>query len=109
MQTQYQVIYPDGRVLHGSVDWPYAPTYEDIKTLVGPYVGLGERIGRIPVVHDGRRAHMIVAARADGLAANESATALFQSSWIAQHPNTDPAALTPVMGVAVLFDRQVWL
>ena len=39
MQTKYTVYYPNGNETQGEVDWPEAPSFDQINKLVNPIIG----------------------------------------------------------------------
>jgi hypothetical protein len=114
MQTGYQVLFPEAKVLFGAVDWPFRPEDREVETMVRPYLG-GHPSDRVQVVYDGTERDLFVVValnsrigQPSALAFNSGATSIYRNSWLRQHPGTDPETLPAILGPAVLFERPVW-
>jgi hypothetical protein len=108
MKTVFQVIPPVGPPRVSSVDWPEAPTYDQIKALVQPLIGAD--IEHVWVTSPaGHRISMFVDASGAGVRpVNPLATLEYRRGWMLAHPKDNPDSLPMIYGPAVLFDRRVW-
>jgi hypothetical protein len=113
MQTGYQVLYPEGKVLHGAVYWPVRPGVDLVETLVRPYLD-DAPIEHLAVMLDGCRRCMFVADLSHLRLGdpsvpppNAAATAIYHESRGALHPGTAYWRAV-IAGTAVLFERDIW-
>jgi len=116
MITAYTVLRTDGTPpLEDEVDWPDAPSLEQIHALVDPLLGDGEPLEHVTVLYRGARSDMFVSevgkvhlTRRPPLPVNDRATRIYQRAWLETHPEEDPNTLPTIAGTAVLFHRRVW-
>ena len=109
MRTGYQVLKPDGTIVESETDWPHAPGYVGIKSLVEPLLD-GGTLERVSVLHNGRATDMFVDGDgvSKGLGVNIEATKIYRANWLTRYPETDPNTLSAIYGTAVLFARRIW-
>lgn len=116
VETAYRIIRPgDGALERHVIAWPPEPGYLLIKNLVEPLLD-GEPLEQVSVLHDGMPRDMFVSEvgrlampHRGPLPRNDRATAIYRTNWLTRHPGTDPETLHWIAGVAVLFERRVWL
>jgi hypothetical protein len=111
-KTGYMIFRPDGTSERGEVDWPHEPGYDRLKRMIEPIVG--GPLEHVAVLHNGKRADMFVDEMGHVYATgpkpfNEAATKIYRANWMKQHPGQDPEDLPTIAGIAVLFDRIVWM
>jgi hypothetical protein len=113
MQTGYQVLYPEGKVLHGAVYWPVRPDSDLVEALVRPYLD-NAQIEHLPVMLDGSRRCMFVADLSHLRLGdptvpphNAAATAIYHESRGALSPGVVYWRAV-IAGTAVLFERDIW-
>jgi hypothetical protein len=113
MKTNYAIFRPG----HASaewheIDWPEDPGYDRIKALISPLLD-GAPLEHVTVLYEDRRADMFVDekghVKAEPLQRNDRATEIYRANWLKHHPKDDPETLPWIAGVAVLFDRIVWM
>jgi hypothetical protein len=112
MQTGYQVLFPEGKVLHGAVYWPLRPPSDLVEALVKPYLDVAD-IEYLPVILNGSRRSMFVPdlshLRLGDPAVpppNAAATAIYHESR-GLLPGV-PYWRAVIAGTAVLFERDIW-
>lgn len=104
------VFYPNGateRLMEYPI--PAKPQYDWFRKFLAPYFPRGE-FEHVSVLFRGKRADMFVdeLGRLKGLEFNEYATEVYHAATLAKYPKTDRARLAPIVGIAVLFEKQVW-
>lgn len=115
MKTAYQVIQPSGEIEHCEGDWPKDPGYAFLATTLEPLLGEHEPLEHVRVWDDGRYKDMFVSEYGQlrmesrgRLPRNAVATEHYRRNTMTHEPDTNPADLPDIRGVAILFDRQVW-
>lgn len=112
MKTEFQVLFPDGAVLHGDVNWPESPGRDLIESLVKPYLSDEPiEIVRMTRADDtaydmviAEMGHVRLTSRAP-LAINFEATKLYGAWFRRRH---GPYETTPaIAGAAVVFERAI--
>jgi len=115
METSYTLLRTDGSADEHEVDWPDAPSLEEIHALVDPLLGEDEPLEHVSVLYRGERCDMFVSelghvelTHRPRLPINPRATAIYRRAWLEAHPEDNPDDLPAIAGVAVLFHRRVW-
>lgn len=110
MKTGYTIYRPDGTSEDCEVDWPEAPSCDQINALVAPIVG--DSIEHVNVKHDGEHRDMFVDEmghmRKEPGVRNEAATTIYRRAWLDLAPQTPPEDLSWIAGTAILFHRIIW-
>ena len=118
MKTSFKILYPDGRVIPGEVDWPKEPGYERIAALVEPLLGQGRHLEHVSILRpDHRRDEKLRPYSArdmfvdelgalDGLPLNPTATKLYQALTV--YRTGSAGDCQGIFGLAVVFDKRVW-
>lgn len=109
----FQVMFPNGSVLHGSLAWPAHPDREMVEDFVIQY--LRSRIRHLVVQHGGRPHDMFVselaafrlASHHPDFALNHAATAIYREALLGDCPSIDEDSLPTISGAAVLFEQPV--
>lgn len=121
--TSYVVFYPDGTTAGGLVDLPERPRFEAIKAIVEPIIfppgtpdlpksrpDEPERkwVEHVTVLCDGGRRDLFCDEdfRQRGSPPNPAAHRIYANNTAAQGLPVD--GVPPMMGICVLFGRQVW-
>lgn len=115
MKTKYKVIQIDGMVTEGSVDWPKAPDFAQIKALIEPLIQTPGKpyayLEHVRVWDKGSYVSMFVddMGAIQGLPVNKLATVAYHANVLENSPqDADLGNLPKVYGPAVLFSRNVW-
>jgi hypothetical protein len=120
MHTTYTVYHADGTIQRGEVEWPDAPSAQEIRALVEPIVG--SPMEHVTVL-DPVMAQAEEISRADyrdmfvdelghvrvggPKQRNHAATAIYRANWL-RAKGGNPEELHWIAGTAVMFDRIVW-
>ena len=112
MFTTYEVITADDKEpIKGEVaNWPIDPGYDAIKIVVAPWLGDGNDMEHVTVIHNGKRTDMFVdeIGALKRLPVNCRATAIYHANFLQYHPGEDTSELPKIHGTAVLFHRRIW-
>lgn len=114
MKTKYKLIQVDGTITEGSIDWPKAPDFAQIKALVEPLIQTPGKpyayLEHVRVWELGSYVSMFVddMSKLKGLAENETATKVYWANEQEHDPSADSSDWPKVYGPAVLFSRNVW-
>lgn len=117
VETLYTVIFPDGREDLRRVNMPEEPGYDALAKLIGPIVdGHIERVNVLDPNRPDKDEFAYTDMFVDEMGhrrnprppVNEKATEIYRANWMKAHPDTNPAGLPKIVGVAVLFHRRVW-
>lgn len=105
-------VYPSRAVAREEreADMRSRTSYGDLKKVLDPFF-FGRHWEHVTVLFEGRRADMFVdeCGVLDDLPRNDAATAIYRANWLIQHPNADPETLPYIAGVAILFEKVVWI
>lgn len=107
--ADYSIIFTDGHVVRRVVNWPAAPSADQLRKVVGGYLN-GRGVEHMTVIHEGRRKDLFtsIPSPLDPQPINAAATEIYASAWLERHPSADPDDVPPLRGIAVLFHRKVW-
>lgn len=113
--TAFQVLFPDGSVLHGSVPWPTCPARAEVEDFVMSY--LKSPMRHLIVLYGDQLRDMFVSELAafrlacdpddPDLRINHTATAIYREALLDDCPGIDEDTLPTISGAAVMFECPV--